>query len=426
MGAVDEAYGERFSHASVSRWEAGSTRPTVERLRSFGKALSLSQTELAGLILMAGLAPDFETASQLAAGEGGELPAYRKTDSERVSVAGSIGSNAARPTNGNATGVLRILFRLLIIRCLPLGMFIVATAYALSFLNWDDTWVPAVYVGPVVCVVVAQGFLFPDRSADLREFFWVTIFFLLSSPLLQFAPIGMDHYGLNRIGDFSGTHLAFMLALLINLVVAATAGLMFHLVRVRQDSLGNLEYSALRRAALAVLPPLGFVYAVVAVISNASVWIQLSVLIAAVAGIFITLMVWRDPSCNPSDKERQFIQWAAMAISLVGTTLGVLTVLLVYASPDMPRVLPDHNLLTSWEIDFDELGFTKEEALERVNLGYMWHGTFTLAYMILIVGSNLLAGVYRLSSGKTGEPEADSPGVLASADKEETPRGLTP
>ena len=62
MGAADSDYAERYSHATVSRWESGSTRPTLQRLKVFGKALGLSRTEVAGLILLAGMAPDFRTA----------------------------------------------------------------------------------------------------------------------------------------------------------------------------------------------------------------------------------------------------------------------------------------------------------------------------------------------------------------------------
>ena len=62
MGSVDSDYAERYSHATVSRWESGGTRPTLQRLKIFGKALDLSRTEVAGLILLAGLATDFRAA----------------------------------------------------------------------------------------------------------------------------------------------------------------------------------------------------------------------------------------------------------------------------------------------------------------------------------------------------------------------------
>ena len=62
MGSVDSNYAERYSHATVSRWESGGTRPTLQRLKVFGQVLTLSQTDVAGLVLLAGLAPDFPTA----------------------------------------------------------------------------------------------------------------------------------------------------------------------------------------------------------------------------------------------------------------------------------------------------------------------------------------------------------------------------
>ena len=60
MGVADGNYGRRYSHATVSRWESGGTGTTLRRLIVFGKALNLSQAEVAGLILLAGLAPDLE------------------------------------------------------------------------------------------------------------------------------------------------------------------------------------------------------------------------------------------------------------------------------------------------------------------------------------------------------------------------------
>ena len=57
MAEADPDYARRMSHATVSRWESGFTPPTVHRLEIFGRALNLSETEIDGLILMAGLDP---------------------------------------------------------------------------------------------------------------------------------------------------------------------------------------------------------------------------------------------------------------------------------------------------------------------------------------------------------------------------------
>ena len=404
MASVDSEYGERFSHATVSRWESGSTRPTVQRLQAFGKALGLSLTEVAGLILLAGLAPDFQAASDLTSGhevKTHDEPAQRVADDVTVQAPGHV------------TTLLPAFLRFVLLRCLPLGICIVASGYALSFLSWDDSWMPAVYVCLVTGLIMAQGLLIPDRGAELREFFWVSLFFLLSTPLLQFAPIHMDHYNLYAVGDFAGTHLPYVLALLVNLALAASAGLMFHLLHMWRSSQNGGGGSALQRAALVVLPPVGFVYAVVVVFSNASVWIQFAILLPVLAAVFTSLLVLRDPSINPSDRERQFLLWTTTAVAIIASSLGLVTILLIYVSPDIPRVLPDHNLLRSWELDFVDLGYTREEALDRLNLGYMWHAMLVFAYMGFVVGGNLIVGIYRLGGGKAGRPDADHSGALA-------------
>ena len=138
MAAVDSEYGERFSHATVSRWESGATRPTVHRLKAFGRSLNLSQTEVAGLILLAGLAPDFQTA-------------WERTTSSAVDLA--VGPAASRvPGPSEFSGAdedaeaaasysmaLRDATRLLLLRWLPLVALIVACGQALAFMGLNDS-----------------------------------------------------------------------------------------------------------------------------------------------------------------------------------------------------------------------------------------------------------------------------------------------
>lgn len=392
MGSVDSEYAERYSHATVSRWESGGTRPTVQRLKVFGKALELSQTDVAGLILLAGLAPDFQTALSLVSG----------SDRAEATGIGAKRSGVSVPTVLSAPAdrsVLSIAVRFWLFRVLPLGAFI-AAAYAFSLIGWQITWMPAAYVAIVIAIVLAQGLLLPDRDAPLREFFWVSLFFLLTTPLLQFSPIGMDHYGFYRIGDAAGTHLPFMLALLFNLFIAAAAGLMFHVQWMRQYSGDNGRGSALQRAVWVVMPPVVLVYAVVAVLTNISVSIQLAVLLPAVGAMFIALVVLRDSDFSPSGRDRLYLLTAASAVALVATTVGTIVVVLIYLSPDFPTVLPDHNLLRSWVIDFSELGFSREEALDRLNLGYMRHAILALVYLSLVVGGSVIAGIYRIGGDR--------------------------
>ena len=396
MGLVDSNYVERYSHATVSRWESGGTLPTLQRLKVFGQALNLSQTDVAGLILLAGLAPDFPTALGHVSGShganGNVVAPGPASDPGGGGIAGALRAEGA-------SSVLGCALRFVLLRILPLGMAIVG-GYALSIYGWNNVWMPAAYVVFALGIVLAQGFLLPDRGAPMREFFWVSLFFLLTTPLLQFASIHMDHYNFHTIGDLTGTQMPYVLALLTNLVIAGAAGLMFQLLWRWQYSGDSGESSALRRAASVAVPPVILVYAVVVVITNISVSIQLAVLLPVVAAVFTTLLVLRDPAFNPSERDRLYLLSATSVLAIVSTALGIVAILAIYLSPNLPSVLADHNLLRSWEIDLAALGFTREEALNQMNVGYVWHAIWVLAYMFFVVGGRLIVSVYRIDGGR--------------------------
>ena len=397
MGSVDSDYAERYSHATVSRWESGGTRPTLRRLNVLGKALDLSRTEVAGLVLLAGLATDFRTAVSHVT-RGGDVTNGNGETPEPMSAPGVVDNSQAAATE-SATSVFRAAVRFGLLRTLPLALCI-AGGYALSAFGWNNAWMPTVYVAFATGIVLAQGFLLPDRRAPLREFFWVSLFFLLTTPLLQFGSIRMDHYGLYRIGDLAGTQMPYMLALLVNLGIASAAGLMFHVLWKWQYSGNSVDSSALRRAASVALPPLILVYAVVVVITNISVSIQLATLLPVLGAVFTALLVLRDPAFSPSERDRLFLLSTASVLAMISTALGVVVILSIYLSPDLPSVLPDHNQLRSWEIDFAGLGFTTEEVFDRLNVGYLWHAIWVLVYMFFVVGGRLMVSIYRLDGSR--------------------------
>ena len=397
MGSVDSDYAERYSHATVSRWESGDTRPTLQRLVVFGKALSLSQTEIAGLVLLAGLAADFQSALGHVTGSPAGTGGFRAMPGPSpapgvVPDAGASPSVRVRSMLGDAVhfGFLRVF---------PLGLCIVG-GYALSLFGWNNGWMPTAYVAFAMGVVLAQGFLLRDRDAGLREFFWVSLFFLLTTPLLQFAWIRTDHYGFYAIGSLAGTQMPYMLALLLNLLIASAAGLMFQLLWKRQYSGVSEGASALRRAAFVVLPPVISAYAVVAVITNIAVSVHLTVLLPVLGVAFTALLVLRDPAFKPCERDRLFLLSTTSVLAMLSAILGMVTILAIYLSPHLPSVLPDHNLLWSWEINLAALGFTREEALDRLNVGYLWHATWVFGYMFFVVIGRLMVSLYRIEGGR--------------------------
>ena len=362
MGSVDSDYAERYSHATVSRWESGDTRPTLQWLKVFGKALDLSRTEVAGLVLLAGLAPDFRTA--LGHVTGSDVDGATGTGTTQYPMpARGVAHGTEASATATTPSILWDAVRFGFFRILPLGICIVG-GYVLSVFGWNNAWMPTAYVAFATGTVLAQGFLRPERQAPLREFFWVSLFFLLTTPLFQFASIHTDHYGFYTIGSLAGTQMNYMLALFVNLVVASLAGLMFHVLWKWQYA-GNSGSSALRRAASVALPPLILVYAVVVVITNISVSIQLAILLPVLGAVFTTLLVLRDPAFKPSERDRLFLLSTTSVLAMISTALGVVAILSIYLSPDLPSVLPDHNQLRSWEIDFAALGLTRNEALDR-------------------------------------------------------------
>ncbi len=298
-----------------------------------------------------------------------------------------------------APSALKTAVRFWGFRVLPLGLVMVA-GYLLSVIGWENSWMPTAYIAFVLLTVLAQGFLFPNRRAAFREFFWVSLFFLLSTPLLQFVLVNMDHYNFYRIGSLAGTQVPYVLALLLNLLVAAAAGQIFHLQWSRQYSGGGGGSSVLRRAAWVALPPVVFAYAVVFVITNISVTIQLALLLSVLGVVFTALLILRDPAFSPSERDRLFLLSAASLVGVVAMTLSIVAVMAIYLSPDLPSVLPDHNLLRTWEIDFAQLGLSREQALNRLNLGFMWHAIWVFAYMSFVVGGNLMVAIYRIDTGQ--------------------------
>ena len=413
MGEVDVEYAERFSHATVSRWESGGTRPTMARLQVFGKALNLSPSDVAGLMLMAGVAPDYQTA--LEAYDGEASPEENEPEGDE----GEAGYSAEalrdfdfapsqEPMDGGS--IVRESLRFGLYRCLLPGLCVVALGYALSALGWNYDWMPMVYIAVVSALVLAQGFFLPDRDAELREFLRISVFFLLTTPLLQFHPLGMDHYNFYAISGLSGTLTPYLLALLLNLVLSSIAGLIFHVQWRLRYSVRRTNMNPFRRAAWVACPPVVLVYAVVVVITNISVSIQLAVLFPILALAFTIILALRDPSFHLEAEDRRFLLYALSAIGIVSATLGLVVIMAVYVSPDLPMVLPDHNLLTSWELDFEGLGYSREEALDRLNLGYVWHSMGVFVYMAFVVGGNLFTAIYRTGGGNSSDP-APSPDV---------------
>ena len=296
-------------------------------------------------------------------------------------------------------------------RLLPLAALIAGFHYLLSLLGWNHNWMPMICVAFALLVVLGQGFILGDQSAGLREFYWVSIFVVLTTPLLQFGPLGLDHYNFHLVPGWGGTMLPYLMTLLVNLVLSWTAGLMFHLLWRWRYRNGAAVGGTVTNAAAVTCPPLGVVYIVVVLITNFSVTVQLAAVFAALPMAFSLFLVFRDTSVAFTADDRRALFQALMVAACVSATVGIAVMMSIYLSPDFPSVLPDHNLVRSWELDFAALGYTREEALERLNLGYIWHAVFLLIYMACVVGGRLFLEIHRM--GDRGAAVSDAHGDRA-------------
>ena len=397
MTAVDDSFSPRFSHATVSRWEAGATRPTVERLRIFGKALNLSDDEILGLIALAGLEQDPEpdstpeTSVESTPGTEGPLEATHASATETNSVGNKVDSLA----RWNAS------LRFLSFRFLLPAAYVVIGGFALNYLGWNNDWMPLAYVMMASLLVLAQAFVWPENRQSLRDFYWASMFVLLVFPAFRFAPLGLDQYGFYRISDLSGSHMPYLLMLLVGVALAGLSALSFQLLWMWQSSGVRAKRSPLLRAVWTVIPSTLLSYSAVVVLSGATVWIQSTVAMPILAVTLITLLAIRNRKTDPDRSQGRFLLQASFTIVIVASTLGATAVVLVSTAPDLPMALPDHNLLGSWEIDFERLGYTKDQVQERLDIGYMWHSMCLYVYMVAVVAGSLLVAVYRLAGGSS-------------------------
>ena len=408
MSEVNVQYAERYSHVTVSRWESGSTLPTAERLRDFGKALNLAPTEVEGLMILAGFREDGGIIDErdfsrwMYAGSGtGAYPEARDGLAVDGAYAGSGGGAPANyPIPSSPVPDLGSIIRYLSFKLVLTGVCVAVIGYVMAAFGWNDAWMPVVYVMAAMCLVTAQGLLQRRRPHDLGEFYSTTVFFLLSTFLLQSAFTRMDTYGFYTVGDNAGTHIPYVLALEVNLGLASVAGLAFHLLRQWQYS-GNQDRSnALRRGVAVVLPPTLFTYVLAVLISNVSLWVQLVMVLPPVAAVFMALLALRDPTVRLAPRDRRFFLITVVAAAGVLGSLGAAVVVAMYLMPNVPAVLPDHNWFTSWQIDYASLGYPEEEALDRLNRGFLWHGLATLGYLVFVVGLNLIADIRRIDRGE--------------------------
>ena len=398
MAQVHPLYSERYDHSTVVRWESGATRPTKERLEVFGKALDLSPAEVDGLLWLAGLHNEQNP------------DAFPELADPVEAAAEGKGEREAEVAVGGAPSFVGEASRYFLTRFVLPGLLVAGTGSALAYLGWNAAWMMMLYVVVATGLVLVQGFLRLRRSNELRELLFISVFFLLCANLLQVPIVRMDPYGFYAIGDWAGTPIPYLLALLANLMLALAAGLIFDFLWRWQYSGDRGSEGICRRAAWTSFPPLILVYACSLVMSGLGTWIYLLFVFSILGGTFMALLILRDDNITVQGWERKLMLQAGMAAAIVLTAAGGAAILVIYIKPSM-MVIPDHTLIHSWEIDFDALGYSAVELMDRYRIGAVWSSLAALVYMVIVLGGNLIVGIYRLDDSKPDQrqnPEPDS------------------
>ena len=250
MGKFKAEYKD-YSHSTVARWESGDIFPTRERLEIFGAALELQRPEIDGLVDLAGLEPTLESVR----GRGTQNPAANGTGA----TSGSPGK-APLPTvelSAPPPSYLGTAMRYWSTRFALPVLVIAGVGLGLHFLDLSAPWMFGLYVAAIVVMVLVNGFMNRRDSNELRDFLFISVFFLLSAPLMQTPLTGIDSYGLFAIDGFAGTPLIYVLALIAGLLQAALAVIAFDLLWRWQYSNGRGSSKAYQRAAWVAVPPPG-------------------------------------------------------------------------------------------------------------------------------------------------------------------------
>lgn len=405
MALVDSQFADRSSHTMVSRWESGVTRPNRKRLEIFGKALNLSDAEVEGLLTLAGFKSGTESQPKHASADAEPerqetLPGTQASPSEAI--------KGDPPLSIAASLDLRETLRFAAFSCLLPGLCIVASGYILSSADLMDPWIPIVYIVSIMGLMLTYKFMRMRGNNALREFLSISLFFLLSAQLLPSALTRMDIYGFYTLGEFAVEPLPYMLALMVNLVISSAAALVFHLLWNWQYGSGRRTNDPLRRAVTVVAPPAALAYVCILILSNIGVWTEFGIQLAALSGAFAVILLLHDPDIDLAERDRRFFLYAAVSVAITVSAIGAVAMLAIYLTPGLPAILPDHNLLYSWEIDFEALGYPQEEALHRLNVGYLWQNMCIYVYMVLVVGGSLISTLCRLNSrsATVAEPSA--------------------
>ena len=154
------------------------------------------------------------------------------------------------------------------------------------------------------------------------------------------------------------------------------------------------------------VPPLGLVYLVAFFLFCLGAWIYLLAVFAVMGAVVMGLLVLRDKKVNFTEWQLRLLLQSTAGFLIVLTAIGGMATIILYMEPSVLSV-PNHTLIRSWEIDFDVLGYSMSELMDRYRIGAVWSSVATIAYMVIALGGSLLLSIARYGSGEDNGSVAD-------------------
>ena len=417
MAKANQRY-ESSAPSTVSRWESGATMPRKRRLQEFGAALNLSPHEIDGLVALAGI----DTEDRLDATPKASIALERHEDAtaSATSSGSQIPKIGGAPLQSSVRSSLAPALKGGILRFLLPALAIAGGGYLLSSLEITETWILMLYIGLAMGLVMLQGVLRMRRADSLRDLLFMSLFFVLSTPVMQIPFVHTDQYGFHLLSDPTDSAKLILLSLAACLSMALIASLAFDLLWRWQYS-GRGARKAPHRAVWAVAPPVAFVYLCILLFAPSGAWIQYAFVLSVLGGAFITLALLRDETFTISEWDRRFLLWSAFMTVLVLTAVASATVLVTYSEFSLLST-KGHTLIHSWDVDHSAWGYSEQELLDRNRISYVWSAALILAYMVIVIGGSLIAIIYRLETTDTGTPTADIGELPTGVTTHPTPR----
>ena len=352
-------YTAKYTNSDVSRWEDGKNQIPPQVLEDFCIALGISRTEKDHLFSLSG----------------------RDTEGEEASP---------------ATSPLVVVLKDSVHKIVPPGGYAGIGGFSLGALGLDGTQSLLSYSVGMLALVTGLG-VWRWRKADevIGDLFFVSILFLLNTPLLLSAVTGMDPYGFYSLPAIGLGAFPFMLAILMNLVLSVLAWSLFlFLKQWLYDAQNRVRTTPLVRAIGTALPPTLLVYGITMLFTVPIEWIYTLVILGVLFGAFAVIMTITDPDVRLSEWEAKWAPVVAIEVIIVLCSFGVVGTLVVYLDPSLIAFISDpHNVFWAWELDFEALGYSDNEFIERFRVGIVWRSLAAISFLAILVGSYLLVTI---------------------------------